>query len=280
MPAGVSRPWVLAAVAVLGVTGAATLLKAEGGRLRKDEGGKMKAEGPGARPIHPSSVIRHPSKEPPSGEVSFDRYQELLRRNVFAPRVKPRTEPSIVVTPAPGPPGPLPPVTGPPAPEKPAEPVKPAPPPPPDPLGDWAYSGTVILGDEVYAVMENRTSKQGVYVREGQPFAGGTVQRIAQGAVVLALGGATRTMSKSTAFNATPLDAPAASGQPQGGPGGPGTPQPGAPHVGGPSRPGQPAPGAPMPGSPVPMGTVVVKPEGGMPAGQPPASRAPIIIRN
>jgi threonine dehydrogenase-like Zn-dependent dehydrogenase len=33
----------------------------KGGRLRKDEGGRMKDEGPGVRRIHPSSFILHPS---------------------------------------------------------------------------------------------------------------------------------------------------------------------------------------------------------------------------
>ncbi len=217
---------------------------------------------------------------------SFERYNELLRRNLFAPRVRPRVAPTLRVQPLP-PVGPAP-VELPGPPRPPATPAAgpgavPVAPAPPDPLAGWTYSGTVAIGGEVYAVLENAQTKRGEYLREGQPLAGGVIRRISSNALVVELGGAPRTLAKSTAFNATPLNAPAgqaapgAPGQPgvpgqpgmPGGPGGPGGPN--AMPVGGPSRPGEIRVG---PGAPAGSVNVVPAP----PAGGP--NRQPIIITN
>jgi hypothetical protein len=198
-------------------------------------------------------------------DPGFERYRDLLKRNPFSPRL-PRPPAAAPAKPAstllddffPV----LPPVT----PVEVKQPVAPPPaptPPPPDPMGDWTYTGTVAIGDQVYAVVESKSSKSGQYLKVGDNLQGGTIQHIAQDQITLTLNGQPRTLAKSSAFNITPLNAAAAPGAPAPGqPGAPGQPPPGMP--GGP--PGM--PGAPpgMPGAPGMM-------PGVMPGGAPGAMR-------
>ena len=183
---------------------------------------------------------------------TFDRYHRLIKLNPFHPRLPKAADPSpTTVTPA----APvLPPASAPASAEKPATPSTGATPPPvaaapPDPLKDWTYVGTVAIGPDVYAVVENKASKQGRYVRVGENFEGAVVEQIGQSAILVSLAGASRTLTKSSTFNATPLNASAPGGG-TGAPGGPGTPggppgaRPGTTPPGAPPRPGGPAPSA------------------------------------
>jgi hypothetical protein len=205
-------------------------------------------------------------------DAGFERYRPLLDRNPFAPRL-----PRPAASPEAGS-----------APELPAvqvqtkeepktdQPPKPtaaaAAPQPPDPLKDWAYTGTVAIGDDVYAVLENKTAKRGEYVKVGGAFEGAIVQHIAQGEISVALGGQTRSLPKSGAFNPTPLNASAPTGPAPGGSPGP----PGAP-AGVPGRPSPPGPGAPVPGPTPPGGAVV--PAGAVPVPPAAPAAAPALIR-
>jgi hypothetical protein len=191
-------------------------------------------------------------------DPGFDRYRSLLERNPFAPRLpKPPVASATVTIEKPAP-------QLPPAGEKPAEAKKPdapaaaKPPEPPDPLKDWTYSGTVAIGEQVYAVVENKPAKRSQYLKVGDTLDGGMVEHIAQDELALNLGGQPRSLRKSSAFNATPLNAAAGGAAPAGAPnpgGAPGAPpRPGAPGQPPPGAPGgapTPAKGAPTPTAPV-----------------------------
>ena len=206
---------------------------------------------------------------PSADAPSFDRYRRLLELNPFSPRLPKKTPPAVAPSSAPPvipPVTPVPPadVKKPEAPPAGAPPVVPA---PPDPLSGWVYSGTVAIGSDVYAVVENKTSKQGRYMKVGDNLEGFTIDQVAQGELVLTLNGQPRNLAKSTAFNVTPLSG-GGGGAPAGGPGGPGAPGvPGAP--GGPAG---------MPGGrpgPVPAGVRTSLPGGRVIA--PPVMDAPVF---
>lgn len=268
--------WVWTAAAGATVVGLA-VIGMNGEPARSQETGK--ADRPAVK-----SVPRTMEKTAPAevADPSFERYRGLLRRNPFAPKLPP---PPVAVKPVTPEAPVLPPPAGAPTTEKPKEEVKkpetaapPAPPAPPDPLKDWTYTGTVVFGDEVYAVLENKTSKRGEYVKTGGMFEGFKVELIAQSELRLNQAGGIRALAKSSAFNATPLNAPA--GAPAGapGPGGPGAP-------GGPMGPGGPGgPGARPSGGPMPAGARPAGPAAPVmktaPAGAPaagPVSPTPVV---
>lgn len=195
----------------------------------------------------------------PAGPA-FDRYRRLLEQNPFSPRLPKKL------------PVPPPPLVGPPTPpvlpavDKPAEVKKPEVPPvaappkapeAPDPLKDWVYSGTVAIGDDVYAVLENKSTKQGRYLKLGENLEGATIESIAQDQLSVTLNGVPRTLAKSTAFGATPLSAGGGGGTPPapgGAPGQPGGPPPGVSMPPGVRPPGAPAGVSPGRPGPVPAG--------------------------
>lgn len=213
-------------------------------------------------------VTEQPAAKP--APPSFDRYRRLLERNPFAPRLPKKppvlaSPPPVLVTPPV-----LPPV------EKPAEAKKPETAPPaasvkppetPDPLKDWVYSGTVAIGGDVYAVVENKASKQGRYLKAGEELQGAIVESVTQTELGLTLNGAPRTLPKSSAFNVTPLNA-GGGGGPQPNPGGAGPGQPGGAPPGGPMPAGGPAPAGPG-------GAPVIRRPGPVPASAP--SPAPTL---
>ena len=216
----------------------------------------------------PESQIEPDEKKPAQEPAppSFERYRRLLEMNPFSPRLPkklPGAPPPLV-----GPPAPVLPAVGNPADAKKPETAPPAAPPkapePPDPLKDWVYSGTVAIGGDVYAVVENKASKQGRYLKTGDNLEGATVDAIAQSELSVTLNGAPRTLAKSSAFSATPLNAaggaaPANPGGNPGQPGGPGGPMPaGGPPPGGPGGPVMRRSGPPPTGGPVAAPTGVI----------------------
>lgn len=269
MQRGVKRPVVGAALAASAVAGGIWCLAASRASVRPPD------RVPLARMQRNHPQITKPTNVTESPPPAFDRYRSLLDRNPFAPKLSPLRPAASGKGPAQAAPA-LPPAQGTeqagPAAAAQAAPAAPPGPGPHDPLKDWVYSGTVAIGPEVYAVVENKAARRSEYLREEDPFQGGTVLRIATGALLLSFGSETRSLPKSTAFNATPLNAmpaaaPAAPGGIAGRPGGPGTPaQPaGAPPAA--SGPGSPAgPGALAPGPPPAAGAV--------PAGAPPGAVA------
>lgn len=87
-----------------------------------------------------------------------------------------------------------------------------------DPFADWTYAGSVTVGDKKMALLENRTTKEGQYVLEGQPFMGlANVKSVTDQMVTLVSAGKPTILAKSDAMNVTPLSASAAylTAQPQ-----------------------------------------------------------------
>jgi len=137
-----------------------------------------------------------------------------------------------------------------PEPPRPKETPKPqaAPPPPPpappvvvNPFADYAYAGTVTMGEKRMALIENTKTKEGQYLGEGDAFMGGKISQISDRMVTVEVAGAPQMIAKRDDFKLTPLDksAPYLQGAPaQGAPGAPG--QTGAPSPG-----AAPAPGGP-----------------------------------
>ncbi len=245
-----SRPsWLW--TAAIGTAAVCVALVGLNGREAQSQG-SSKPNRSGQTEAFPRSEVVRPVAEMP--EPSFERYRGLIRRNPFAPKLPP----PVTIAPAPSAPPELPPVGAPAAniTEKPKEDAKGTPPAtaptaPPDPLKDWTYTGTVIFGEQVYAVMENKTSKRGEYLKPGDQFQGAMVEIVAQNELRLTLNGSPRVFPKSSAFNATPLNA-APSAAPAGGPVGPGGPGgPGGPMPPG-ARPGGPTPPGAKPASPTP----------------------------
>lgn len=129
--------------------------------------------------------------------------------------------------------------------------VEPTPPPAPeviDPFADYAYTGTVVMGDEFVALIENAKTKEGTYLRRGDQFMGGTVSEITDKGVTVTVAGTPRILNKTDEFKLTPLDKDAEfRTATQGRPGQPG--QPGMPGMGGPfGMPGMPGMSPGMPG--------------------------------
>ncbi len=94
--------------------------------------------------------------------------------------------------------------------------VKPEPPkvettPPPtpeviDPFADYAYTGSVTMGDDHVALVENAKTKEGVYLRKGDQFMGGTVSEVTDKGVTISVAGSAKTLYKTEEFKLTPLD--------------------------------------------------------------------------
>jgi len=101
-----------------------------------------------------------------------------------------------------------------------------------DPFADYAYTGTIMMGDQALALIENAKTKEGMYVKVGDQFLGGTVTEVTEKGITVSVAGTPRTLYKTEEFKLTPLDkdAPYRTAQPGGMPGMPGVPgMPGAP---------------------------------------------------
>jgi len=86
---------------------------------------------------------------------------------------------------------------------------KPAPAPAPqvvDPFVDYAYDGTVQMGGQTMALIENVKTKEGQYLRPGDPFMGGTIDTITERTVSIRIGSRIQTLNKTDNFTLTPLD--------------------------------------------------------------------------
>ncbi|MBM3495245.1 MAG: hypothetical protein FJX72_13125 [Armatimonadetes bacterium] len=127
------------------------------------------------------------------------------------------------------------------------EPPKPEPPAPApvviDPFADYAYTGTVTMGEEHVALIENAKTKEGMYVRRGDQFLGGTVSEISDKGVTVSVAGSAKTLYKTEEYKLTPLDKDASFRAPAQGPGGPGMPGMGGPFGMGGGMPGMPGGG-------------------------------------
>lgn len=136
-------------------------------------------------------------------------YTAGVRADIFG---SPPAAPTPVITPS------LP--TTPPAPVEPAV---------IDPFVDYAYTGTIVMGGQPMALVENSKTKEGTYLKVGDQLLGGTVTEVTERGVTLTIAGRPRTLSKTEDFSLTPLDKDAAylTQQPQQGQFGPGAGRPG-----------------------------------------------------
>jgi hypothetical protein len=141
---------------------------------------------------------------------SIDYYTKGVRDSMFSAPQPPKVKEIAVPKPKPRPPVKVPPVIV-------------------NPFADWTYSGTVSMGDEKMALLENRTSKDGEYIKEGDNFMGAKVSAVTDQMVTLTSAGKPYMLAKADTINVTPLDKSAAylTAQPQQVQQQPGQPQPG-----------------------------------------------------
>jgi hypothetical protein len=95
----------------------------------------------------------------------------------------------------------------------PAKPVLPVPvsalpmsKPPPNPLGEYRYTGVVGEGEGATALIEHANSKEGHYLRAGDPFLGGTIMAISASEVSLQIGSETYSLRRYDRYSLVPLD--------------------------------------------------------------------------
>jgi hypothetical protein len=145
------------------------------------------------------------------------------------------------------------------------EEVKPPPTPPVEPINpfaDWAYTGTIRMGEQTIALLENTKTKEGQYVRPGDTIMGAEVTVVTDQMVTLSAAGKPNMIAKSDNITVTQLDKSAPFLTSGGQPGQPGQPQPG--------QPGMPPGGFPggrggrggMPPTMTPQGGQVILPNG------------------
>jgi hypothetical protein len=80
----------------------------------------------------------------------------------------------------------------------------------------WFYAGQAMFGDasgaigasRVIAFVENSTSHEGLMLSVGDTFDGGVVKEIGPGSIMVARGSSVERISRTDAFNATPLNEP------------------------------------------------------------------------
>ena len=86
-----------------------------------------------------------------------------------------------------------------------------------NPFADWTYTGTIVMDDQTIALLENKKTSEGNFVKVGDTLNGSQVQSVTKDEVTLSWGKKPITLAKSDAMNVTPLDRSAApiSTQPQ-----------------------------------------------------------------
>jgi hypothetical protein len=160
----------------------------------------------------------------PDARKPLSFYTGAVRNDLFTGTVVPEPKPVVTVT------KPVKPVV--------TTPTLPTAPAVVDPFADYAYTGTVNMGGQMVALIENTKTREGQYYKQGDSFLGGTISEITERGVSVNIAGAPKTLAKTDNFKLTPLDksAPFLQGQPQGQPGAPGAPgaptanpQPGGP---------------------------------------------------
>lgn len=149
-----------------------------------------------------------PTIEPTPGveRRPLDFYTQGVRGNMFSAPLPPPPPKPVIVAKKP----------------QPTVPVMPV-----NPFADWSYTGTVKAGEEMMALLENKNTKEGQYLKIGESFMGAQVSAITDQMVTLDVSGKPTMLAKSDNITVTPLDKNApylnATGQP-GAPGAPGMP--------------------------------------------------------
>lgn len=81
---------------------------------------------------------------------------------------------------------------------------------PVNPFSDYAYTGTVNASGKMVALIENTKTKEGQYLKQGDPFMGGTIADVTDRTVAIDVAGKRESLAKTDDFKLTPLDKSAA----------------------------------------------------------------------
>lgn len=141
-------------------------------------------------------------KAPPAGESMSQAVREArhpltfytpaIRGGLFSepqspaprlPKVEPAPPKPVVTTPTP------------------VAPVEPL-----NPFADWSYTGTITMGDQRMALLENTKTKEGQYLTAGQTFLGAQVESITDQMITLRSAEKPYMLAKSDTITVTPLD--------------------------------------------------------------------------
>ena len=85
----------------------------------------------------------------------------------------------------------------------------------PDPLADYRYTGLTRSRNDVVALIEHKKTKEGHYLRAGDPFLGGTVASVSPETITVQLGSETLSLSRHDRYSLVPLDKDAPAGNVQ-----------------------------------------------------------------
>jgi hypothetical protein len=152
---------------------------------------RTKATRSAPRPVSGASVQPKPKRKA-AVPNAYREQIESVRPDMFA---APVDDPA----PAPTPPPPAPPAKPTPTP---AAPVR-------DPLADYAYTGTVVVNGQIFALIEYRPSRQGWYVKVGDRWQNYQVVTISPDAIAFRNHDSVDTLFKSGEIDIVPLNAPA-----------------------------------------------------------------------
>ncbi|MGC8666729.1 MAG: hypothetical protein ACP5VE_01250 [Chthonomonadales bacterium] len=165
-------------LAALGLAGVAAIVAfAQSSRRPGVEPARVTAQAPDIVQVSPTAApVPHP--KPLSYYMASVRADLFTASDVEAPKPKPAAP----------------------------KPTQPAAPEIVDPFVDYAYDGTVQVGGQMMALIENVKTKEGQYLRPGDPFLGGTVDAITERSVSIKVGSRVQTLNKTDNFTLTPLD--------------------------------------------------------------------------
>jgi len=79
-----------------------------------------------------------------------------------------------------------------------------------DPFADYTYTGTMQVGGQLVALVENNKTKEGLFLKPGDSLVGGKVTAINDRMVTLDVMGTPKMLAKTDDFKLTPLDKSAA----------------------------------------------------------------------
>jgi hypothetical protein len=93
-----------------------------------------------------------------------------------------------------------------------------------NPFSDYSYTGTVTVNGSIVALVENTKTKEGQFLKQGDPFLGGKVASLNERTLTVDVAGTPQMLAKSDNYKLTPFDKSAAylTAAPPAAPGAPG----------------------------------------------------------
>jgi hypothetical protein len=73
------------------------------------------------------------------------------------------------------------------------------------PAKSWTYTGHIRIDDQMVAILQNKETTEGQFLRVGDNFQGGTITAIDTDSVSITFSGHNETMAKSADYDVTPL---------------------------------------------------------------------------